>query len=184
MHVEIERKFLLANDGWRDKATTHEVLRDGLIATGENGKVRVRIGERRSTITVKSARTGLRRNEFEYEIPRAEAETLLAVCCAGRTIVKTRYWIPHRGSTWEVDVYAGNLVGLAFAEIELEHEDESFERPGWLGQEVTGDPRFGKQNLLCWSLARGRAPTLGELLAMPADAGWAGRDEEPAGRAA
>lgn len=171
MHVEIERKFLLGNDGWRSRATGHEVLRDGLIAAGETGKVRVRIGEGRATITVKSARTGLRRNEFEYEIPVGEAEMLLATCCGGRTVVKTRYWVPHAGRVWEVDVYSGNLAGIAFAEVELRHENEPFEKPDWVGREVTGDPRFGKQNIVRWCLRTGQAPTLEELLALtPAEA--------------
>ena len=169
MQIEIERKFLLANDGWKHAVIDSRHFRDGLIASGENGKVRVRLSETRSTVTVKSARTGIRRTEFEYEVPRADAEAMLSVCCGAKIVEKTRYYVRHGEDVWDVDVYSGNLSGIAFAEIELQDEDQPFDRPHWLGMEVTGDARFGKQNIVRMCLNNGRCPSIAELLAMAAN---------------
>ncbi|MGE0668896.1 MAG: CYTH domain-containing protein [Sphingomonadales bacterium] len=132
MQIEIERKFLVAHDGWKDAVIDRRTFRDGLIAAGDGGKVRVRIAETRSTITVKSVRDGIRRTEFEYEIPRADAEAMFSLCCGSRIIDKTRYYVRHGDTVWDVDVYGGTLTGIVFAEIELQDEDQPFERrTGW-----------------------------------------------------
>lgn len=149
MPVEIERKFLLATDGWRPHVTRAEHLTDGLIAAAPDGrKVRVRIAGHRALLTVKGARQGLARDEFEYEIPLADARLLLQDHCAGAVLTKTRHHVPQGALTWEIDIYHGPLDGIAVAEIELPHPDQDFARPDWLGEEVTGRQEWRKINLL------------------------------------
>jgi CYTH domain-containing protein len=167
VQIEIERKFLLRNDRWKAAVIDRRDFRDGLIAASDGSKVRVRISETRATVTVKSARTGIRRTEFEYEIPRADAEAMFTVCCGRKIVEKTRYYVRHGEDLWDVDVYGGSLAGIAFAEIELQDEAQAFERPDWLGQEVTGDRRFGKQNIVRLCLETGRCPSIEELLRIP-----------------
>lgn len=167
MRFEIERKFLVADGAWRAQATGSRPLRDGLIGQFEAGKVRVRLDGGRAWLTVKGARTGLSRTEFEYEVPRAHGEAMLAEVCVGRILEKTRWCVPHDGLSWEVDVYGGTLAGLVLAEIELEREDQPFARPGWLGQEVTGDPRF-RQSALLRLAESGRALSAETILASAA----------------
>jgi adenylate cyclase len=147
MGFEIERKFLVANDAWRGAVSSSEKMQDGLIARFGEGKVRIRIAGERASITVKGPRKGLRRAEFEYEIPIAEATEMLVTLCDGHMVEKTRYFVPHDGVIWQVDVHEGLLDGLILAEVELEHEDQDFIQPEWVGQEVTGDPRYKKTNI-------------------------------------
>lgn len=150
MATEIERKFLLADDGWRELSVRQERLRDGLVASTADRKVRVRIydsGGSRATLTVKTG-TGARRNaEFEYAIPVADAEMLLARHCGEMLLTKTRHYVPHEGFTWEIDVYEGLLDGVVMAEVELPREDIEVPLPAWVGREVTGDPDYKKINL-------------------------------------
>ncbi len=167
MHDEIERKFLLGNDRWKGSVIGSDMFRDGLVAASPASKVRVRISGSRCTLTVKMARKGLSRMEFEYDIPRAEAEVLFNSACGPKTVEKTRFYVPHGQAVWEVDIYSGWMEGIAFAEIELEAEDQSFEHPEWLGEEVTGDPRFSKEMIVQQCAEKGRCPTLGELMALP-----------------
>ncbi|MEE7459108.1 adenylate cyclase [Methylorubrum populi] len=167
MRFEVERKFLVADDGWRAGVVRRHCLTDGLIGQFETGKVRVRLDEERAWITVKGARVGLSRPEFEYEIPRPDAQSMLSLVCDTCLIEKTRHCVPHAGHVWEIDVYGGSLAGLILAEVELEHEAEAFERPLWLGMEVTGDPRFRQSSLLRRFGEAGRLVTLEEVLASP-----------------
>jgi CYTH domain-containing protein len=148
MPVEIERKFLVLSDAWRETATGSQKLRDGILARFGDGKVRVRIADDQAWLTVKGPRRGLRRSEFEYEIACSEAEEMLHTLCDGPVLEKTRYFVPCGEFTWEVDVYEGALAGLILTEIELEHEDQAFTVPTWVGREVTHDPRYRKVNLL------------------------------------
>jgi CYTH domain-containing protein len=147
MPIEIERKSLVLSDAWRNVATGKQKLRDGLLARFGDGKVRVRIADDQAWLTVKGARTGLCRSEFEYGIAGSEAEEMLRTLCDGPILEKTRYLIPHDGFTWEVDVHEGALAGLILAEIEQDHADQAFTLPEWVGWEVTGDPRYKKANL-------------------------------------
>ena len=147
MPVEIERKFLVRSDEWRKLATGSQRLRDGILARFGDGKVRVRIADDRAWLTVKGPRTGLRRLEFEYEIARPDAKEMLRTLGNGPVLEKTRYFVPYGEFTWEVDVHEGALEGLILTEIELEHEDQAFTVPAWVGREVTGDPRYKKANL-------------------------------------
>jgi CYTH domain-containing protein len=148
MPVEIERKFLVLSDEWRKLATRSQRLRDGILARFGDGKVRVRIADDQAWLTVKGPRTGLRRSEFEYEIAHSEAEEMLRTLCGGPVLEKTRHLVPCGEFTWEVDVYEQALAGLILTEIELEHEDQAFTVPAWVGREVTHDPRYRKANLL------------------------------------
>ena len=148
MHLEIERKFLITHEGWRPSVQTELHLRDGLIADDGGRKVRVRICDGSGSLTIKGVRRGLARSEFTYDLPLHEAEGLLRTMCGERVIEKVRYLVPHEGFTWSVDVYGGVLDGVVIAEIELQFESQEFGRPDWIGEEVTGDPRYRKVNLL------------------------------------
>jgi CYTH domain-containing protein len=165
MRVEIERKFLVANDAWRSAICDSEKLRDGLIGEFEGCKVRVRLSENGASIAVKGPRFGSRRTEFEYEIPEADAEEMLNTVCGGRHVEKTRHSFPHAGFIWTVDVYEGLLAGIVLAEIELADEEQAFEKPDWVEQEITNDPRFHKRTLFRLCADAGRPLTVTELLA-------------------
>jgi adenylate cyclase len=148
MAVEIERKFLLADDAWKRDVVKSEHLLDGLIARFGEGKVRVRLTESGALLTIKGPRTGISRLEFEYEIPRADAEEMLRMLCRGDPILeKVRHTVPFGGLDWTIDVYMGPLEGVVFAEVELVHPDQHVELPPWVGEEVTHDPRFRKGTL-------------------------------------
>lgn len=154
MALEIERKFLVVNDRWREHVTAKLDIRDGLLSRDGDKKLRVRCTGDRATLAVKSRAEGMRREEFEYEIPVADAEAMLRLC-GEMVIQKTRHIVPWLGHTWEVDVYHGALEGIVIAEIELASETSVFERPSWAGAEVTSDPRYKKINLLTERLAQG-----------------------------
>jgi CYTH domain-containing protein len=156
MPVEIERKFLVKTDAWRDQATHSERLRDGLVAREDDLKVRVRCYGNRTTLCVKGGRTGIAREEFEYEIPADHAAAIFAHC-ADRILEKTRHYVPGRTGLWEVDVYHGLLEGIVIAEIELPSETTLVSLPDWVGAEITGDPRYSKSNLLTAQMHEQRA---------------------------
>lgn len=142
MATEIERKFLVTSDAWREEADDGTRFRQGYLIGAERASVRVRIEGDRANLNIKSATLGVRRQEYEYEIPLAEAEEMLDTLCEQPQIEKIRYHVPLGGHLWEVDVFAGDNEGLVVAEIELAHEEESFERPVWLGREVSDDTRY------------------------------------------
>jgi len=152
--IEIERKFLIANDGWKHCAVRSVAIRDGLIAAYKDRKVRVRISDQTATITIKGAHHGLARAEYEYEIPLAEAESILSKVCPDETLEKQRYFVEHAGTMWHVDVYGGVLQGVVIAEIELEQEGQKVVLPAWVGKEITGDAFYKKINM---AAARRRA---------------------------
>lgn len=147
MAIEIERKFLIANDSWRKLAVSSEILTDGLIAASDGRKVRVRMYANRATLTVKTQRVGPVRAEFEYEIPIADAEEFLNLC-SGNILVKTRHCVPYKGFVWEIDEYGGLLNGVLLAEVELENVLLEPQLPEWVGAEVTDDPRYRKINMV------------------------------------
>jgi CYTH domain-containing protein len=148
MAVEIERKFLVRSDSWRDQVTHREEIRDGLIAVADSRKVRVRICDQRATLTVKAKTDGLANAEFEYEIPVADAEEMMAHHCLRAGLAKTRYFIPHVGRMWQVDEYSGILSGVVLAEVELPSETAEVVLPPWVGCEVTGNPAYKKFNMV------------------------------------
>jgi CYTH domain-containing protein len=148
MRVEIERKFLVANEEWKH-AVVHSVsLRDGLIAACNGRKVRVRIAGNTATIAVKGPRTGIARAEYEYEIPLADAEHILSTICRDDTLEKQRFFVEDAGAIWHVDVHGGILSGFVIAEIELRHATEQPALPRWVGREVTGDPHYSQTNMV------------------------------------
>lgn len=146
MGVEIERKFLVAGEAWRDEVVKHSDIRQVYLAVNDRNTVRIRIKDATAFLTIKSAAPTLSRAEFEYPIPLADAEALLAMR-SGRLIEKRRHIVPHGALRWEIDVFSGELAGLVIAEIELPSEDAAFARPAWLGEEVTGDPRYANASL-------------------------------------
>src|SRR5262249_29244394 len=148
MTLEIERKFLVANDGWKNSVVRSVRIRDGLIANNKGNKARVRIANDVATIALKSRRSGLARAEFEYVIPYSDAEEMLRIMCEGNVLDKARHFVSHAGNTWQVDVYEGLLEGIVLAEIELTDADQKLILPDWIGAEVTGDPRYRKINMV------------------------------------
>jgi adenylate cyclase len=145
--VEIERKFLLRGDAWRQLGEP-VLLRQGYLSSDPARTVRVRIESARGTITIKGKNSGATRAEWEYDIPLAEAGELLDTLCERPLIEKYRRRIAHGGHTWEVDEFLGENAGLAVAEIELRSEDETFDRPDWIGEEVTGEARYYNSSLI------------------------------------
>ena len=146
MGTEIERKFLVNGDAWRDGADRLECAQ-GYIATGPPVSVRVRTMGAKGMLPVKTDRSAITRGEYEYEIPVEDARELLSSACKSAVIEKTRYLVSFAGMTWEVDEFHGSNEGLIVAELELTSEDQPFESPPWLGAEVSHDPRYLNSNL-------------------------------------
>ena len=142
MSLEIERKFLVAGD-YKSLAVSHSRITQGYISSASGRTVRVRIRGDKGYLTIKGPSEGISRYEWEREIPVADAESLIAICEPG-VIDKTRWLVPAGDGvhTWEVDEFHGDNDGLVVAEIELRSEDDTFEKPSWLGEEVTGDRRY------------------------------------------
>lgn len=147
MGVEIERKFLVRDDRWKALAQG-VLLRQGYLSSAPERIVRVRIEGDSAMLTIKGRTSGATRSEWEYPIPMADAQAFLDALCERPLIEKRRYRIPHDGMVWEVDEFLGENAGLVVAEIELVSEGQSFARPGWVGDEVTHDPRYFNANLL------------------------------------
>ncbi len=164
MKFEIERKFLLRDNGWRDEVISVERLRDGLIGTFGGGKIRVRLADSHASLAIKSPASGLTRREFEYRIPRTDAEFLLTTMSGDQIFEKLRYCVFHLGFEWSVDIYKKQLAGIALAEIELDRADREFPLPPWVGREVTDDPRFRKRSMMKLALASAAPLTIEQLL--------------------
>ena len=147
MAQEIERKFLLENEEWRDLVIDSFSLRQGYLSTTPESTVRVRIRDSKAMLTIKSKNIGIRRNEYEYQIPLKDAEEMLLLC-PDPLIEKVRYIVTIGIHTWEIDKFSGDNNGLAIAEIELDSEDEPFDKPAWLGVEVSDDTRYFNSNLV------------------------------------
>ena len=147
MGVEIERKFLVAGEGWRAQGEP-VLLRQGYLSSHAERTVRVRIEGERGVLTIKSKNVGAARGEWEYEIPVAEAAELLDGLCERPLIEKYRRRIPYGGFVWEVDEFLGENAGLVVAEIELPAEDTVFAKPDWAGEEVTHDLRYLNSRLI------------------------------------
>ena len=147
MGVEIERKFLVAGEAWRTLGAA-TLLRQGYLNADPARTVRVRIEGDRGLLTIKSKNVGASRGEWEYAIPLPEAEELLDTLCERPLVEKIRRRIDHAGFTWEVDEFLGENAGLVVAEIELPSEDAAFDKPDWIGQEVTGEKRYYNSSLI------------------------------------
>jgi adenylate cyclase len=153
MAIEIERKFLIAGDGWRAAAGEVVAMAQGYIndqaamsidlhgSGAQQASVRIRIEGDAARLNLKSRALGHTRQEFDYPIPLADARALLALCVGG-IIDKRRHYVEHAGHVWEVDEFLGDNAGLVVAEIELQHADEAFVRPAWLGVEATDAARY------------------------------------------
>lgn len=142
MAKEIERKFLIANDAWKAFADQGHLMAQGYLNDAVSSSLRVRVTGNKAYLNIKSATIGVTRSEYEYEIPREDALEILANLCSKPLIEKTRYHVIHGNHTWEVDIFHGDNEGLIVAEIELTSENEAFELPAWVGQEVSLDPRY------------------------------------------
>ncbi|MDE5585667.1 MAG: CYTH domain-containing protein [Muribaculaceae bacterium] len=146
MAMEIEHKFLVKNAGYRELATAVFRISQGYLCREPERTVRVRVKGSRGYLTVKGRNKGASRAEFEYEIDLEDAEKMLAMCVPP-VLEKTRYIVPFEGHLWEVDEFAGSRAGLVTAEIELASEDEAYAFPDFIGDDVTGDPRYYNSNL-------------------------------------
>lgn len=147
MGKEIERKYLVNGDAWRTLASgTH--YRQGYLSTVKERTVRVRTIDNKGFLTIKGISIGATRAEYEYEIPVRDAIAMLNDLCERPLIEKSRYKIKFKGYVWEVDEFEGENQGLILAEIELSDEKEEFTVPEWIGEEVTGDPRYFNSNLI------------------------------------
>jgi adenylate cyclase len=148
MSIEIERKFLVRGDDWQRLATARTSIRQAYLTSNERTSIRVRIkGDNAATLTIKSRPVDIRRLELEYPIPALEAEALMQLR-QGSVIEKVRHLVPGGELTWEVDVFAGENLGLVIAEIELRHEHQRIELPSWVGTEITGQPQYYNSSLV------------------------------------
>lgn len=147
MSKEIERKFLVKGNAWRTLAQG-VLYRQGYLNSAKERTVRVRTAGEKGFLTVKGITNGVTRSEFEYEIPFADANKMLSGLAEKPLIEKRRFKIPAGSLVWEIDEFLGENAGLIVAEIELPNEDAPFERPDWLGREVSNDPRYFNSNLV------------------------------------
>lgn len=148
MASEIERKFLVTEQGWRAGAGPGRRLRQGYLSIDPERSVRVRLAGEQAWLTLKGGSRRYTRLEFEYPVPPEDATLMLEELCVEPLIDKTRYRVEFAGHCWDIDEFHGANAGLVVAEIELADEDEAFERPPWLGPEVTEDPRYLNVNLV------------------------------------
>ncbi|MBY0241246.1 MAG: CYTH domain-containing protein [Burkholderiaceae bacterium] len=147
MGIEIERKFLVTSSAWRQQGEA-VLLRQGYLSSHPSRVVRVRIEGDGAVMTIKGKNVGASRGEWEYPIPMADAIEFLDKLCEQPIIEKYRRRIPYAGFVWEVDEFLGANAGLVVAEIELPSEDQAFDRPEWIGEDVTADKRYLNSNLI------------------------------------
>ena len=147
MSIEIERKFLVKDNSWRNFASGNKIIQ-GYISTNKEHTIRIRITKDKAFLTIKGKSVGPKRLEFEYMIPIEDANEMLNNLCKKPIIDKTRYKIQYKGLDWEVDVFHGNNKGLIIAEVELQNENQEIEKPDWIRREVTDDPKYYNSNLI------------------------------------
>ncbi|HKZ30151.1 MAG TPA: CYTH domain-containing protein [Acidimicrobiia bacterium] len=147
MGIEIERKFLTASEEWRGFGEGAD-YRQGYLSTDAERTVRVRTAGERGYLTIKGSSVGATRTEYEYEIPVEDARELLDELCTRPLIEKRRFRILYADLTWEVDEFFGENHGLVLAEVELASEEQPVDLPPWIGEEVTGDPRYFNASLV------------------------------------
>lgn len=148
MPYEIERKFLIHKNKLPDDLPKGYFIKQAYIKTQNNSTVRIRTRDDEAMITLKGPKQNITRLEFEHKIPYDEAVEIIHELCDDAFIEKTRVYINYQGHEWEIDFFHGKNKGLIVAEIELENEDEVFEKPDWVGEEVTYEPRFRNSRLL------------------------------------
>lgn len=147
MAKEVERKFLVKGLEWK-RLAEGVAYRQGYLSTVKERTVRVRTVGDKGYLTIKGLTVGVTRSEFEYEIPVADANALLDDLCERPLIEKNRYKVMHAGLTWEIDEFFGENNGLVVAEVELQDAQQKIELPAWIGEEVSGDPRYFNANLI------------------------------------
>ncbi|MEQ8191972.1 MAG: CYTH domain-containing protein [Candidatus Eremiobacterota bacterium] len=147
MGKEIEKKFLIKNDEWREGAKGTK-YRQGYLSTVKERTVRVRTIDDKGFLTIKGVNVGAVRAEYEYEIPAKDADEMLTDLCEKPLIEKNRYKISYKNLVWEIDEFFGDNNGLIVAEVELTDEDQSIDLPSWIGEEVTGDPKYFNSSLI------------------------------------
>jgi adenylate cyclase len=160
MPIEIERKFLVSGDSWRNQVVRARPILQGYLSHDKGRSVRVRAYGARAFVTIKGETGTTARPEYEYEIPFDHAREMLASLCYQPLIEKIRHEVPVAGLLWEVDEFAGANAGLVLAEIELESAGQPIVLPNWVGREVTADRRYRNSNL--WRHPMGRAPRSAE----------------------
>ena len=146
MGKEIERKFLIKSEAWRN-LVPGVLYRQGYLCSAKERTVRVRLGGEKAFLTIKGLTVGATRAEYEYEIPVRDARAMLDDLAEKPLIEKIRYRIPYEGLIWEVDEFLGDNAGLIVAEVELGSEEQTFVKPAWVGKEVSDDPRYFNSNL-------------------------------------
>lgn len=141
MAIEIEKKFLLISDHWRQLVHQSKRIKQAYLG-GDFSSVRVRITDQSANLNIKSLNKGLSRQEYEYPIPLSDAEEIFASLCGSNWIDKTRHLVSYAGKLWEIDEFHGLNAGLIVAEVEMEAENEQFELPDWADKEVTHEARY------------------------------------------
>ncbi len=147
MAIEIEHKFLMAGNDWREHITRSVKYRQGYLSSQATSCIRVRISDECAWLNIKSATVGTHRHEYEYEIPLLDANEIINMLCRKPIIEKTRHFVTNDGNTWEIDEFDGDNQGLIIAEIELSEIGKTFSKPQWIGEEVTHDLRYYNNNL-------------------------------------
>ncbi len=142
MATEIERKFLLVSDAWRQLVVRAETFRQGYLSNNPRASVRVRIANDMATLNIKGMTIGVQRPEYEYTIPLAEAAELLNQLCERPLIEKTRHFVEFGGNLWEIDEFHGDNAGLVVAEVELDSPDQVIMMPAWAGKDVSHVERY------------------------------------------
>lgn len=147
MGLEIEKKFLIKNDNWKQFVSEEKEITQGYLNANPNRTVRVRIAGKQGFLTIKSKSKGSVRSEFEYEIPIEDATELIELC-EKPILSKTRFIVKFENHKWEIDVFEKENKGLVVAEIELSKEDEFFLTPDWIGKEVTEETKYYNSQLI------------------------------------
>jgi len=147
MGTEIERKFLLKSDAWRDEVELSNRMTQGYLARSPDSTVRIRVTGENAELNIKSTQDGIHRLEYEYPMPLVDAEELLKHVALRPLIDKVRHVVRRGDHEWEIDEFRGENEGLIVAEIELSFADEAFEKPVWVGEEVSQDLRYYNSNL-------------------------------------
>ncbi|MBU1341347.1 MAG: CYTH domain-containing protein [Proteobacteria bacterium] len=147
MAIEIEKKFLLTY--LPSEALAHPTfICQGYMVNKKDQVVRIRLSGDNAFLTIKGATCNASRKEYEYPIPKQDAEEMLLLFCKKPLIEKIRYKIQYKGFEWVIDQFSGNNLGLIVAEIELDRVDQAFEKPDWIGKDVSDDPRYFNSNLI------------------------------------
>lgn len=157
MGTEIERRFLVKGDRWRDAGEPTRLIQ-GYLSTDKDKVVRVRVVGDVGVLTIKGLTRGVQKSEYEYAIPCQDALEMLGSLCLKPLIEKVRFRVVYEGLVWEVDEFSGENLGLVIAEIELDSVEQPFSRPPWLGLEVSADPRYFNSNLAIRPYCRWERP--------------------------